>query len=104
MGKEAPQHASELLEFLGAAPELMPMVKAAVWVGGRRWNLRLRGDIDVRLPEEDPKAAWMRLAEYERTHRLLDRDVQVLDLTAPDRLIVRKAPRPITKLGKGRET
>lgn len=104
VGKDAPLHASELLELLAAAPELMPMVKAAVWVGGRRWNLRLKGEIDVRLPEEDPAAAWVRLAEYEKAHRLLERDVQVLDLRAPDRLIVRKAPRPISKVGKGRET
>ena len=104
VGKEAPMHASELLDLLAAAPELMPMVKAAVWVGGRRWNLRLKNDIDVRLPEEDPAAAWMRLAEYEKAHRVLERDIQVLDLRAPDRLIVRKARRPIGKVGKGRET
>mgnify|MGYP001207027626 CR=1 FL=1 len=104
VGKEAPMHASELLNLLAAAPELMPMVKAAVWVGGRRWDLRLKNDIDVRLPEEDPAAAWMRLAEYEKAHRVLERDVQVLDLRAPDRLIVRKARRPIGKVGKGRET
>ena len=89
---------------MAAAPELMPRVKAAVWVGDRRWNLRLTGGIDVRLPEEDPTAAWMRLAEYEKAHQVLQRDVQVLDLRVPDRLIVRKARRPIGKVGKGRET
>ena len=104
VGKDAPLHASELLDLLAAAPELMPRVKAAVWVGDRRWNLRLTGGIDVRLPEEDPTAAWMRLAEYEKVHQVLERDVQVLDLRVPDRLIVRKARRPIGKVGKGRET
>ena len=104
VGKGAPAHASKLLDLLAAAPELVPMVKAAVWVGDRRWNLRLQGGIDVRLPEEDPTAAWIRLAAYEKAHRVLERDVQVLDLRAPDRLIVRKARRPIGIVGKGRET
>lgn len=93
VGKGAAVHAASLLATLGVEPELMGLVKAAVWVGGRRWNLRLKGDIDVQLPEQDPEAAWRRLAEYEKTHQVLERDVQVLDLRIPDRLIVRKAPR-----------
>ena len=83
----------------------MDHVKAAVRVGGRRWNLRLKNDIDVRLPEENAAKAWSRLAEYEKTHRVLERDVQILDLRLPDRLIVRKVPkRPRKKTGKKRET
>ena len=92
VGKEAPIHAASLLETLGNEPELMGLVKAAVWVGGRRWNLRLAGDIDVRLPEKNARGAWSRLAEYERVHQVLERDVQVLDLRLPDRLIVKKVP------------
>ena len=105
VGKEAPVHAAALLKTLGNEPELLPLVEAAVWVGGRRWNIRLAGDIDVRLPEKNAKSAWTRLAEYERAHRVLERDVQVLDLRLPDRLIVRKAPSVAPRVkSKGRET
>ena len=103
VGEEAPTHASRLLEILSTQPRLMTMVKAAVWVGGRRWNVRMTGNIDVRLPEKDPTMAWARLAEYDRTHRVLEKDVQVLDLRFPDRLIVRK-PAPAKKPAVGRET
>ncbi len=94
VGEDAPGHASDLLGILESQPRLMTLVKAAVRVGGRRWNVRLDNGIDVRLPEEDPGAAWARLAEYQRTHRVLARDITVLDLRLPDRLIVRKSPRP----------
>jgi cell division protein FtsQ len=104
VGEDAPSQAAGLIETLAVAPELRSWVKAAVWVGGRRWNLRLKGDIDVRLPETDPASAWIRLAEYEKAHQLLERDVQVLDLRIPDRLIVRKTPRPEGKSRKGQET
>ncbi len=105
VGEEAPAHAANLLKTLGNEPELLPLVEAAVWVGGRRWNIRLAGNIDVRLPEKNAKSAWTRLAEYERAHRVLKRDVQVLDLRLPDRLIVRKAPRQTPRAKeKGRET
>lgn len=105
VGADAPEHTAQLLQTLAAEPQLMALVKAAVRVGGRRWNLRLEGDIDVRLPERDAAAAWTRLAEYERTHRVLERDVQILDLRIPDRLIVRKVPKPPAEpAGKGQET
>jgi len=105
VGRDAPGQAAELLKTLAAEPELMDQVKAAVRIGGRRWNLRLKNDIDVRLPEEDTAKAWARLAEYEKTHRVLERDVQILDLRIPDRLIVRKVRKPVKNLsGKRQQT
>lgn len=102
VGDDAPVHAAKLLEMLWNQPELMARVKAAVRVGGRRWNVRLDNGIDVRLPEENPAAAWARLATYERTHHVLAKDVGVLDLRLPDRLIVQKARQP--EGGPGTET
>jgi len=91
VGEDAPAHTARLLETLWRQPDLMSRVKAAVRVGGRRWNVRLDNGIDVRLPEENPGSAWTRLADYERTHHVLAKDVGVLDLRLPDRLIVQKA-------------
>lgn len=90
VGEDAPLHAANLLEMLGAEPELMSKVVAAVRVGGRRWNIRMREGIDIRLPEQGAATAWARLADYERSHSVLTRDVNVVDLRMPDRLIVRK--------------
>ncbi len=85
--------ASALIAMIGSEPALMTQVKAATWVGGRRWNLHLKGDIDVRLPEDDAQDAWVRLAAYHRNHRVLDKNVTVLDLRIPDRLIVKTGPK-----------
>ena len=105
VGRDAPGQAAELLKTLATESKLMDQVKAAVRIGGRRWNLRLKNDIDVRLPEEDTAKAWARLAEYEKTHRVLERDVQILDLRIPDRLIVRKVRKPVKNLsGKRQQT
>ena len=89
VGEDAPVHAGAILATLASEPALMKRVTAAVRVGGRRWNIRLDGIIDVQLPEDGADAAWKRLAEYERTQSLLGRDVRILDLRLPDRLIVR---------------
>lgn len=91
VGEGAPSHTAELLQILETQPALLTMVKAAVRVGGRRWNVRFDNGTDVRLPEDDPHGAWSRLADYDRAHRILSQNVEVLDLRLPDRLIVRKA-------------
>lgn len=92
VGRDAPAHSARLLRLLDSAPDLKPWVTAAVRVGGRRWNLRLQGDIDVRLPEHNAAEAWAQFARIERRHGVLRRDVATIDLRVPDRLVVRTTP------------
>lgn len=94
VGEDAPRHAAALLDMLASQPNLSGRVVAAVRVGGRRWDLHLDNGIDVELPEERPEDAWAQLAQLERSNRLLARDVQVVDMRLPDRLVVRVAPEP----------
>ncbi|MEE8393744.1 MAG: cell division protein FtsQ/DivIB [Rhodospirillales bacterium] len=100
VGEGAAAHAAELIKILKTQPQLMEMVKAAVRVGDRRWNVSLKNGIDVRLPENDPLSAWARLAEFEHRHKVLERDVKVLDLRLPDRLIVREIVRKPGRSGE----
>ena len=92
VGPGAPARAAELIAMLEGEEALRGKVTAAVWVSGRRWNIELQGGISVRLPEGDMAAAWAQLAEVERSEGLLSRDVVVVDLRLPDRLVVRTAP------------
>ncbi len=92
VGDEAPAHAAELLAMLASEPDLAARVKAAVWVGERRWNLRFDNGVDVKLPAESPQLAWSLLARLDREQRLLARDLTVIDMRLPDRLIVRLGP------------
>ena len=105
VGEDASAHASALLDMLKTEPGLKARVRAAVRVGGRRWNLRLENGVDIQLPEKNAASAWARLARYEHIHHVLGRDVKVLDLRFPDRLIVRKSRRPDTPApASGHET
>jgi cell division protein FtsQ len=92
VGDEAPRHAAKLLHMLSGAPNMMKRVTAAVWVGNRRWNLRLEDHIDVRLPEHNPEIAWKKLIALDQDYALLNRDITAVDLRIPDRLIVRMRP------------
>ena len=88
VGPDAPAKADSLLLLLSTEPEIKARVAAAVRVGGRRWNLHLDNGVDVKLPEEDAASAVARLAEINRTNQLVDRDVKVIDLRQPDRLVL----------------
>lgn len=92
VGEDAPLHAKALLSMLDSEPDLGAQVEAAVRVGKRRWNLRMKSGIDVHLPEADTAAAWAQLADIERRHGVLERNVSAIDLRLPDRLIVRALP------------
>jgi len=94
VGDNAAQHAATLIDMLAREPELAARVTAAVRVDARRWNLRIDNAVDVLLPEDNPGAAWTRLAEIERSSSVLRRDVETVDLRLPDRLVVRAAGPP----------
>lgn len=103
VGRGAAAEAGRLTEMLAVAPDLARRVVAAVWVGERRWNLRLDDGIDVQLPEEDAGRAWLALARMDREQGLLARDVLAIDLRLADRLAVRTTPQARARMG-GEET
>jgi len=92
VGDDAPRHAPGLFAMLQSEPRLANEVVSAVRVGNRRWTVELRNGIRVRLPENGAQAAWRRLARLEARHQLLERDIRMIDMRLPDRLILRPGP------------
>jgi cell division protein FtsQ len=92
VGDDRARHgAAQLLDVLQSEPELAARVTAAVLVGDRRWNVRVDNTIDVLLPEDDMTGAWSKLAQLESANKILQRNVETVDLRLPDRLVVRVA-------------
>jgi cell division protein FtsQ len=88
VGKDAPRHAATLFAMLDSEPALARKVTAAVRVGARRWNVRVKPGIRIQLPETDPHLAWHRLARLNQQQKLLSRNVKTIDLRLPGKLIV----------------
>lgn len=106
VGPGAPKNAPALLALLESEPDLESRITAAIWVSERRWTLQVEGGIKVRLPETDTAEALAHLANIERKHSVLEKDVMTIDLRTPGRLVVRMAPGavPITHDGDGENT
>jgi cell division protein FtsQ len=89
-GPGAPEHVGELLLLLAYEPTVAKQLRAAVWVGQRRWNLILNNGVEIWLPEEDAVAALQQLIKLDEKHKLLAREFGVVDLRLPDKLYLRK--------------
>jgi cell division protein FtsQ len=89
VGEGANARAGEYVQLLDAMDELKPRVEAGVLVGQRRWNLRLKSGVDVKLPEDNPQAAIAQLLSLQRQSRILDKDMLALDFRTPGRVFVR---------------
>jgi cell division protein FtsQ len=88
VGAGAEKRAAALLDMLDRHPDIRSAVRAGVFVAERRWNLRLKNGIDIRLPEEDPALALERLVQLNASKQIMTRDVTVIDLRVPDRVSV----------------
>ena len=75
--------------MLDKYPSVRDSVRASIYVAERRWNLKLKNGIDVRLPETNIEGALATLARLDREKNLLGRDITAVDLRLADRLTVR---------------
>jgi cell division protein FtsQ len=89
VGEGANGRVREYVGLLDAMDELKPRVEAGVLVGQRRWNLRLKSGLDVKLPEDNPQAAVAELLTLQRQSRILEKDAMALDFRVPGRVFVR---------------
>ncbi len=88
VGLGAAARAKQFLALLDRQPELRELVRASVLVGERRWNLRLRNGLDIRLPENDVEQAMARLVALDKDKKLISRALAAIDLRLPDRVTV----------------
>lgn len=89
VGLGAETRAKDFLTQLDRHPAIRDQVRASILVGERRWNLRLRNGLDIRLPETDVAGALELVATLDREAKLLTRDITVVDMRLPDRVTVR---------------
>jgi cell division protein FtsQ len=88
VGKGAETRARDFLALLDRYPQVRIATRAAIFVGERRWNLRLKDGLDIRLPENNVGNALAALSALDNEDRLFSRDIVAVDMRLPDRLTV----------------
>ena len=88
VGKGAETRARDFLALLARYPQVSSVTKAVIFVGERRWNLRLKDGLDIRLLENEVGNALAALSKLDKDDRLFSRDIVAIDMRLPDRLTV----------------
>lgn len=92
VGEGVPEKAQSFLAMLSAEPTIYEQVEAATLVSNRRWDLKLKNNMMVKLPEEDLGLALSRLAAAQKEEQLLNKNIAGVDLREAGRLIVETHP------------
>lgn len=88
VGKGAQTHARAFLAQLARYPLINAVSRAAIFVGQRRWSLRLKNGLDIRLPERNVDHALAELSRLDKEDKLFSRDIVAIDMRLPDRVTV----------------
>lgn len=103
VGGDAPVHAPSILNLLSKFTFVKERVTAIIRVGGRRWNVQLDRNTEVKLPEQKPEEALARLNLLLEQKKIDTSEVKIVDLRLPDKMIVSLTPTAEVKLkGKGK--
>lgn len=93
IGQNARHKIVNLFALLRAEPSIGKQVVAATWIGDRRWDLKLKNEMIVRLPAEQPELALSQLARLDKAEQVLARDLTVIDLRLPDKAVLQPTGR-----------
>lgn len=87
VGPDAPAHYAEFNRQLADFPLIASRSTALVHHNTGRWDLILdNGDMRIKLPAANIRSTLSRLQQLQRSYRLLDRQVGVIDLRLNDRI------------------
>jgi cell division protein FtsQ len=90
IGPGADRQEAAYQRLLTAAPALRPRVKAATWVGNRRWDLTFDSGETLALPQEGAAAALVKFAQLDGARSLLGKGWLRFDMRDPAKLVARK--------------
>lgn len=96
-GHKAPLHVGKLITLLEKFPEIKARVSAATYLRSTRWDIKLDGKVDIRLPEKEAERALEYLLVLEKHHHLIEREVITIDMRLPGQLIFRLTPEAIQR-------
>jgi len=88
-GDDVPTHAQAFLDMLETTPELKDQVESAMRIGDRRWDVKMRSGLVIKLPEKQAEKAWLAFSKLNLQQQLLGRPIQSIDMRIEDRLFLK---------------
>jgi len=93
VGEEAPAQAASLIQELKKFPDIEKKVQSAVNYSGRRWDLILKNNVRIKLPEDGMNQALSHLNKLDKEHDLTKGDIRVIDIRLKNRSFFYMSPK-----------
>ena len=91
-GQNAQEKIPSLVNHLKNYEPLHTNTKSASYISSRRWDITLKNNIKIMLPENDIKQALETLSTAHNDTQILDKDIQHIDLRDPNKMMIRTKP------------
>ena len=101
MGEGASEEAPAFLSYVLADDTILTKMSAAVLISKRRWNLSLKNQVIVKLPEDNIELALRRLISAQEDGNLMDKNIREIDMRDTGRIIVRTLPGAVREYKAG---
>jgi cell division protein FtsQ len=88
VGSGANSNAAQILSIVERHPAIGDRISAFVRVGDRRWNIVLKDNVTLMLPEHGVENALIRFSEFLAEHDLLALDIDHVDMRLDDRVVL----------------
>lgn len=79
----------DITDITNAAHNLIGHLDYIEWIENRRWNIYTTGGITIMLPEHDPISAIGTLITLNNNHKILGRNIHIIDMRDPARILVK---------------
>ena len=89
-GLGAEKHASKMLNILSSEPNLFHQVWAISYIGKRRWDVILKSNKRIKLPEKNPKKSLRKFLNSDLNYLISSNKFSVIDLRFTNRIVLRK--------------
>lgn len=90
VGSDAHIYANELIQILKTDLELFKKVEAAIRYGERRWDLKMRDGMIIKMPENSLNKAWLYLIKLHKDKKLFNNEIEMIDLRNNERYYITK--------------
>ncbi|MFN7038024.1 MAG: cell division protein FtsQ/DivIB [Alphaproteobacteria bacterium] len=89
IGEDAPLYAKALLEIITKDKSLFEKISYATRIGERRWNVKFQNGLEIKLPEENPEAAWNYVIDLYNKKNLFGKSISNIDLRIANKLYIK---------------
>jgi len=91
-GVEANKAASTLFPLITANNDLYDEIERAIYISERRWDILLKNETLIKLPENDVAFALKILEDANDQDSLLSKNLEIIDLRDPNRIVIKAKP------------